>query len=45
VKKSTTQYKRLLGTVRPRDQVGRTRRRLIADELAELARIEAQLKH
>jgi hypothetical protein len=44
VKKSTTQYKRLLGTVRPRDQVGRTRRRLIADELAELARIEAQLK-
>jgi transposase len=44
VKKSTTQYKRLLGTVRPRDQVGRTRRRLIADELAELARIEAPLK-
>ena len=37
-------YKRLLGTVRLRDQVGRTRRRLIADELAELARIEAQLK-
>jgi hypothetical protein len=44
VKKSTAQYKRLLATVRPRDQVGRTRRRLIADELTELARIEARLK-
>jgi transposase len=44
VHKSTTQYQRLLGTVRPRDQVGGTGRRLIADELAELARIEAQLK-
>jgi transposase len=44
VKKSTAQYKTLLAGVRPRDQVGRTRRRLLADELAELARIEAQLK-
>jgi hypothetical protein len=43
VKKSVAQYKRLLGTVRPRDQVGRTRR-LLADELGELARIQAQLK-
>jgi transposase len=44
VKKSTAQYKTLLAGVRPGDQVGRTRRRLLADELAELARIEAQLK-
>jgi transposase len=44
VKKSTAQYKTLPAGVRPGDQVGRTRRRLLADELAELARIEAQLK-
>jgi transposase len=44
VKKSTAQYKTLLAGIRPRDQVGRTRRRLLADELVELARIEAQLK-
>jgi transposase len=44
VKKSTAQYKRLLAGVRPRDQVGRTQRRLIADELAEVARIDARLK-
>jgi transposase len=44
VKKSTAQYKTLLAGIRPRDQVGRTRRRLIADELTELARIEAQHK-
>jgi transposase len=44
VKKSTAQYKRLLAGVRPRDPVGCTRRRLIADELTELTRIEAQLK-
>jgi transposase len=44
VKKSTAQYQALLASVRPRDEVGRTRRRLLADELAELARIEAKLK-
>jgi transposase len=44
VKKSTAQYTRLLATVRPCDPVGRTRRRLIADELTELTRIDARLK-
>jgi hypothetical protein len=43
VKKSTAQYQRLLADVRPREQVGRTRRRLIADELTELTRIEARV--
>jgi transposase len=43
VKKSVAQYRALLAGVRPGDQVGRTRRRLLADELGELARIEAQL--
>jgi hypothetical protein len=44
VKKSVAQYQALLAGIRPRDQVGRTRRRLLADELGELARIQAQLK-
>jgi len=44
VKKSVAQYQALLAGIRPRDQVGRTRRRLLADELGELARVEAQLK-
>src|ERR671911_674584 len=44
VKKSTAQYQALLATVRPRDQVRRTRRRLAADELADLVRIDAKLK-
>jgi transposase len=43
VKKSVAQYRALLAGVRPGDQVGRTRRRLLADELGELARVEAQL--
>jgi transposase len=43
-KKSVVQYRALLATVRPRDQVGRTRRRLVAEELAELARIDAKVK-
>jgi hypothetical protein len=38
------QYRRLLGTVRPRDQVGKTRRRIASDQVKELMRIEAQLK-
>ena len=43
-KKSVDQYRRLLASVRPRDQVGRTRRRIAADQVKELMRIEAQLK-
>ncbi len=42
--KSVDQYRRLLAGVRPRDQVGRTRRRIAADQVKELMRIEAQLK-
>ena len=44
VKKSITQYQALLTRVRPRDPVGRTRRRLAAEQLHELIRIEARLK-
>ena len=43
-KKSVTQYRAILAAVRPRDQLGRTRRRLAADLLADLAQIEARLK-
>jgi len=43
-KKSVAQYRAMLAGVRPRDQLGRTRRRLAADLLAELAQIEARLK-
>ena len=35
--------KRLLATVKPRDEVGRLRRRLAADKLAELAAIDAKI--
>jgi transposase len=42
--KSVDQYRRLVASVRPRDQVGRTRRRIAADQVKELMRIEAQLK-
>jgi transposase len=34
----------MLAAVRPRDQLGRTRRRLAADLLADLTQIEARLK-
>lgn len=44
VKKSTEQYKALLGRVRPRDLAGKTRRRMAAEELADLARYDARLK-
>jgi transposase len=44
VKKSTAQYAALLATVRPRDRVGRTRRRMAALEVADLQRLDAQLK-
>ncbi len=43
-KKSTTQYKAMLAGVRPRDVVGKTRRRMAAEELADLAVIDAKLK-
>jgi len=44
VKKSTAQYKALLATVRPRDPAGKTRRRMAAEELADLERYDAKLK-
>jgi transposase len=44
VKQSVDQYARLLATVRPRDQVGKTRRRMAAEELADLVRLGAKLK-
>jgi transposase len=44
VKKSTAQYEQLLASVRPRDPVGKTRRRIAAEELADLHRLDAQLK-
>src|SRR5215212_8652331 len=44
VKKSTAQYAALLAGVRPRDPVGRTRRRMAALEVADLHRLDAQLK-
>jgi len=44
VKKSTAQYKALLATVRPRDVVGKTRRRMAAEELADLERFDVKLK-
>src|SRR5450755_4367365 len=44
VKKSTGQYKALLARVRPRDLAGKTRRRMAAEELADLDRHDAKLK-
>ena len=44
VKKLTAQYKALLATVRPRDVVGKTRRRMVAEELADLERFDVKLK-
>ena len=44
VKKSTAQYKALLARVRPRDPAGKMRRRMAAEELADLARYDAKLK-
>ena len=44
VKKSTAQYKALLATVRPRDPAGKMRRRMAAEELADLERCDAKLK-
>jgi transposase len=44
VKKSTRQYQALLATVRPRDLAGQTRRRMAAEELEDLHRLDAKLK-
>jgi transposase len=42
--KSVDQYRRLLASVRPRDQVGRTRRRMAAEQVRELVRLDTQMK-
>jgi len=44
VKKSTSQYQALLAAVRPRDLAGRTCRRMAAEELEDLHRLDAKLK-
>jgi transposase len=44
VKKSTAQYKALLATARPRDLAGKTRRRMAAEELADIERLDTKLK-
>jgi transposase len=41
---STAQAKRILATVKPRDLAGRTRRRLAAEQIAELVVIEQKIK-
>jgi transposase len=41
---TTGQAKAMLATVRPRDVAGKTRRRIAADELAELIAVEAKIK-
>src|SRR5690606_13731826 len=41
---TTGQAKAMLATVRPRDVAGRTRRRIAAEELAELVAVEAKQK-
>ena len=41
---TTGQAKAMLATVRPRDIAGKTRRRIAAEELAELIAVEAKIK-
>ncbi len=41
---TTGQAKRMLASVRPRDVAGKTRRRIAAEELAELVVVEAKMK-
>jgi len=41
---SATQAKAMLATVRPRDIAGRTRRRMAAEEIADLVAVDAKLK-
>ena len=42
---TTMQAKRMLASVRPRDVAGKTRRRIAAEELAELIAVETKIKH
>ena len=42
--RSATKAKRLLATTRPRSLVGKTTRRLAAEELADLVATDAKLK-
>jgi transposase len=44
VKKSVSQYKMLLASVRPREPAGKMRRRMAAEELADLDRLDVKLK-
>jgi transposase len=44
VKKSAAQYKKLLASARPRAEAGKMRRRMAAEELADVARLDAKLK-
>lgn len=44
VKKSASQYQALLDDVRPRDLAGKTRRRMAAEELEDVHRLDAKLK-
>jgi transposase len=44
VKKSASQYKTLLASVRPADQAGTMRRRMAAEELADIEQLDAKLK-
>jgi len=44
VKKSASQYQALLAAIRPRDLAGKTRRRMAAEELEDLHRLDAKLK-
>lgn len=44
VKKSASQYQALLATVRPRDTASKTCRRMAAEELEGLARLDAKLQ-
>jgi hypothetical protein len=44
VKKSVSQYQALLAPVRPRDLAGKTCRRMAAEELEDLHRLDAKLK-
>src|SRR5436190_6986833 len=44
VKKTTAQYRALLAAVRPRDLAGKTRRRMTAEEIADLEHLDAKLK-
>jgi transposase len=44
VKKSASQYKKLLAAVRPADLAGKTRRRMASEELADIERLDTRLK-